>query len=53
MKASAWRCITTLLFQSAAFLLIIMEHPFLGASPDGLVNCSCCSDGLCELSEGV
>ena len=25
------------------------EYPFLGASPDGLVTCSCCFDGICEI----
>lgn len=29
-------------------LTISMENPFLGASPDGLVTCSCCGDGLAE-----
>ena len=26
-----------------------VEHPFIGASPDGLVSCDCCSDGICEI----
>ena len=25
------------------------EYPFIGASPDGLVTCACCSDGICEI----
>ena len=25
------------------------DHPHLGASPDGLVTCSCCGDGLLEI----
>ena len=24
-------------------------HPFIGASPDGLVNCLCCGEGVCEI----
>ena len=30
-------------------LFISEDYPFLGASPDGLVSCSCCSDGVCEI----
>ena len=26
-------------------LFIDADRPYLGASPDGLVNCSCCKDG--------
>ena len=26
---------------------VCVEHPFIGASPDGLVSCDCCSDGIC------
>ena len=29
-------------------LFISTEYPFVGASPDGLVTCACCSDGICE-----
>ena len=25
------------------------EYPFLGASPDGLITCSCCGDGIYEI----
>lgn len=25
------------------------EHPFLGASPDGLISCKCCGEGLLEM----
>ena len=30
-------------------------YPFIGASPDGLISCLCCGDGLCEIkvSNGV
>ena len=28
---------------------IIPELPFIGASPDGLVNCKCCGDGCLEV----
>ena len=30
-------------------LFISVEHPFIGASPDGLVKCSCCGQGICEI----
>ena len=30
-------------------LFISTEYPFVGASPDGLVTCACCSDGVCEI----
>ena len=26
-----------------------VDHPFLGASPDGIVQCSCCGHGICEV----
>ena len=29
-------------------LFLSTEHPFLGASPDGLVTCECCGAGGCE-----
>ena len=28
---------------------ICTDYPFIGASPDGLVTCACCSDGICEV----
>lgn len=28
---------------------ICVDHPFIGASPDSLVSCACCSDGVCEI----
>ena len=30
-------------------LFICTEYSFIGASPDGLVTCSCCGDGICEI----
>ena len=30
-------------------LLINPRYPYLGASPDGMVSCSCCGDGLIEI----
>ena len=30
-------------------LFISVYHPFLGASPDGIVQCSCCGHGICEV----
>jgi hypothetical protein len=34
-------------------LFICVEHPYIGASPDGLVSCSCCGDGICEIKVGI
>ena len=34
----------------AAGLLISSAHPFIAAFPDGLVSCSCCGEGLLEIS---
>lgn len=30
-------------------LFIVKEHGYMGASPDGLVNCECCGQGLLEI----
>lgn len=30
-------------------LIISEEYPYLGASPDGLVTCNCCHDGIIEI----
>lgn len=30
-------------------LWVCQEHVYIGASPDGLVQCSCCGDGLVEI----
>ena len=30
-------------------LFLSTEYPFVGASPDGLVKCACCNDGICEI----
>ena len=32
-----------------AGLFIHSEYPFIGASPDGLVTCQCCGDGISEI----
>lgn len=32
---------------------INIEFPFIGASPDGLVTCTCCSDGICEIKVNI
>lgn len=34
-------------FESGFFIHPI--HPFMGASPDGLVACQCCGEGICEV----
>ena len=30
-------------------LYISTQHPFIGASPDGVVNCDCCGEGCIEI----
>ena len=30
-------------------LFILQDKPYIGASPDGLVSCSCCGEGLLEI----
>ncbi len=35
-------------FQEAG-LFLSTKYPFVGASPDGLVKCLCCSNGICEI----
>lgn len=34
---------------STCGLFISADYPFLGASPDGLVECKCCGQGTCEV----
>jgi len=34
---------------TAAGLFIDSERPFVGASPDGIVNCTCCGKGVLEV----
>ena len=34
---------------SASGLILNPKWPFLGASPNGIVNCSCCSKGILEI----
>ena len=34
---------------SPSGFFISRQHPFLGASPDGMVCCSCCGPGICEV----
>ncbi len=33
-------------------LFLSVEYPFIGASPDGLVTCDCCGDGILEIKVG-
>ena len=28
---------------------ISMEYPYIGASPDGLISCKCCGEGVCKI----
>lgn len=34
---------------SPSGFFISAEHPYFGASPDGMVCCSCCGPGICEV----
>ena len=34
---------------SSAGLFISKDHPFLGASPEAVVQCDCCGTGICEI----
>ena len=34
-------------------LFISIEYPFIGASPDGLIECCCCGQGICEIKVGT
>lgn len=38
---------------TACGLFIHTEYPFMGASPDGLVNCLCCGKGICEVKVSI
>ena len=41
--------IHVLLMYTASELLVDPAHPFLGASADGIVHCSCCGKGILEV----
>lgn len=34
-------------------LFISTEYPFIGATPDGMVACACCGDGICEIKVSI
>ena len=34
---------------STCGLFVLRKHPFIGASPDALISCNCCGDGLLEI----
>ena len=34
---------------SVSGLVLDPMYPFMGVSPDGLVNCSCCGSGVVEI----
>jgi len=34
---------------SPAGFFVRVEHPYFGASPDGMVCCPCCGSGICEV----
>lgn len=49
-KYKAKNCLyhTDLRVEDCGFF-ISTEFPFIGASPDGLVSCKCCGNGICEI----
>ena len=34
-------------------LFVSVDYSFIGASPDGTVECSCCGQGICEVKVSV
>ena len=36
-------------FVTECGLFLLTEHPFCGASPDGVTNCTCCGEGVLEV----
>ena len=48
-KAKAEKKHTGLSFSNSG-LVVDVKYPFIGASPDGVVSCSCCGDGVIEVS---
>lgn len=30
-------------------LFLHLDYPFIGATPEGLVSCDCCGEGICEI----
>ena len=36
-------------FSRQVFFLIIIEKPYIGATPDGLIRCNCCRKGVLEV----
>ena len=35
---------------SCCVLFVSVAHPFLGASPDALIQCDCCGEGVVEIN---
>ena len=41
IKQKSWHVTVALMSLHVAFLSVCMEHPFLGASSDALIECNC------------
>ena len=53
MARAKYKALYSLLHQNFAVsecgFFINCDHPFMGASPDALVSCLCCGEGICEI----
>ena len=36
-------------FVSCCVFFVSVAHPFVGASPDALIQCDCCSEGVVKI----
>ena len=48
IKHKSWHVTVALMSLHVAFLICV-EHPFLGASPDALIEYNCCGQGVVEV----
>ena len=45
IKCKSWHVTVALMSLHVAFFMRV-KHPFLGASPDALIECNCCGQGV-------
>ena len=48
IKHKSWHVTVASMSLHVAFFICV-EHPFLGASPDALIECNCCGQGVMEV----
>ena len=48
IKYKSWHVTVALMSLHSAFFICV-KHPFLGASPDALIECNCCGQGVVEV----